>query len=100
MLGDERDTGRSLDRTPSAITSRQSEWISPERYTFHTLRPSLPPIDEERDLVTTWRPRCEREGALACPEAVARSSDLAAIFIVSIAGVLCRVEDRGASRPY
>ena len=37
VFGDVRFTGRLAALTPAAMRSRQSEWISPERYTFHVL---------------------------------------------------------------
>mmetsp|Transcript_29584 Transcript_29584/g.40856 ORF Transcript_29584/g.40856 Transcript_29584/m.40856 type:complete len:95 (+) Transcript_29584:409-693(+) len=35
VFGEVSFTGKPLPQTPSEITLRQSEWISPDRYTFH-----------------------------------------------------------------
>jgi hypothetical protein len=50
VLGDVSLTGRPLAWTPSEITWRQSEWISPERYTLQSFSDDE---DEERPRFTS-----------------------------------------------
>jgi hypothetical protein len=44
VTGASSSTGSPAARTPSAIRSRQSEWISPERYTFQVPFSAIPGI--------------------------------------------------------
>jgi len=48
VLGAERETGRFFFWTPSAMTSRQSLWISPERKTFQVLSTVAAVPEQER----------------------------------------------------